>query len=754
MDIKSCDTFREIDNLFIDYENNEDKFNTSYGPYNNYCPVKNGGRKCETNYEKLSAITRHAYKELMENNQVDLESENELSADFLIMGLSNRLYKISKDHTLSLKNAFGKYLGNSIGNFNYLSILYNKKYYMGYNIGVMNGFYLLFKEICKTISISENPNAQQYEYIHNATQCYLMYDELYNFVNQCDPYHHLLVHLKTIYNDLIDAVIKLNNNDESLRSNLKKFSSIDKTNFEYEFSSAECKKLNKKLAKTTPKIIKLGIQMLKDDEKRKNGEGSQSTGDEDEDEDDDDLDLDEEDDDLYLDLDDDDAEDSDDFENTPQGTASVPDNGGDTTGNKDKVVDGTQSQENTKGSEQTDTGGDTGNKANLQSDSSIHTPTSGKNQEGGSRDGLDDGPKASGDQDATKSSGGFNGYLSNLWRTRLNPMNYIPSVPDIYETSKNILENVNNQVSNAYNSAMTIAKDTYDSAVTAVKNTYDTTMTTVKGVYSATTNYIGGTVSSITNQLSLLGSFSQLGDDKSGSGSSGNDFPTGNTPLSTTQIPKSDSNPPSVNTPSISSFPPDTPTNTQTIIPQPQSVPTQNSSQITDQNSAFNQVQIHDTNPGTGIPKTLTNSSTDPSTQGNGVKTGTVVKTNETPSIWCIGPNKKYDTMSIIIIFISTFIILAIMYKYISFGSAKNSKKKKSMKRVIKYGDGTRKTQIIIKSYDRNKDLKPIINSVDRKKYPLLNIYKLMQADPIPFINLFFLLIFFVYKRKLNYLEL
>ncbi|CAD2105712.1 PIR protein CIR protein, fragment [Plasmodium vinckei petteri] len=79
-------------------------------------------------------------------------------------------------------------------------------------------------------------------------------------------------------------------------------------------------------------------------------------------------------------------------------------------------------------------------------------------------------------------------------------------------------------------------------------------------------------------------------------------------------------------------------------------------------------------------------------------------------------------------------IILLIAYKYLSFGSSKKSERK-NMKRVINLSDGSRKTKIIISSNDRNKDLKPVINSVGRKKYPLLNIYKPMQAGPVPFIN-------------------
>ncbi|CAD2102363.1 hypothetical protein YYG_02548 [Plasmodium vinckei petteri] len=97
-------------------------------------------------------------------------------------------------------------------------------------------------------------------------------------------------------------------------------------------------------------------------------------------------------------------------------------------------------------------------------------------------------------------------------------------------------------------------------------------------------------------------------------------------------------------------------------------------------------------------------------------------------------------------------IILSIAYKYLSFGLSKKSEKK-NMKKVINFHDGNRKTKIIISSCDKKKDLKPVINSVSGKKDSLLNIYKLIQADPMPFINLFFLLIFFVYKRKRDTIE-
>ncbi|CAD2096562.1 PIR protein CIR protein [Plasmodium vinckei petteri] len=857
MGVTACEAFRDVDELFINYETNEDEFNTSYGSYNKYCPVKRGSKRCENDYEKLIAISGHAYMELKGNDQTDLDSENDLSVDFLVMGLSHRLYKLSKDHTLSLKDAFGRYFGKNMGGFNHWSILYNKKEFMGFNIGIMNGFYLLFKQICETISISEKPNVQPYEYINGIAQCYIMYNELYNFVNQCDPYIRLLHHLKTIYDEFTKSVIKYNNHDESIRNQIMGLSHIDTTRFRSEFNTAECKKLNKKLAKTTPKIIKIGIQMLKDEEKRNNGGESQST----EDEDDEDFDLDEEEDDENLDLDDDDDDDlgnNDDttenplnpIQNNPQGTPPVPEPGpqqqpsaqsisttaspgitppAGTTPSTDMqngVVNNPNgdpnSQPTNQGDKQVNQNGDSANPDTSQGGSGGGSggessgsgsggsdsgpsgdPGGGKNSGGGdpgsgANDGSSGGPKAPGDPAATDSSGGSNGYWLSNWEDRFNPLNYLPNVSDIYESSKSILTNTANQVSNAYTNTVGIVKGAYDStmisitgaynnAMTSITGAYNNAMTSITDAYDRTTNYIGNAVNSVTSQLNPF-STSHSDDNQSGSNSLGGGTDTSNHSQQNPKQPVNPPPPPSL-PPSPSSSPPSTPQSTSQPTPHPIPQPTpqlsqappspqpqdppqtpspsqqhsnqaQDKLQITVQNGTSNTLQQPDPNTGKGVQTmtitkaTLSSSSTDPSITGSGITTGIVVKMSEKSSIWCIGSNKKCDVLSIGIISISIFAFLTIMYKYLSFGSAKNSKKKKSMKRVIKYGDGTRKTQIIIKSYDRNKQLKPIINPVGRKKDPTLNIYKLMQADPVPFINLFFLLIFFVYKKKLNYLEL
>ncbi|VTZ66917.1 CIR protein [Plasmodium chabaudi chabaudi] len=108
---------------------------------------------------------------------------------------------------------------------------------------------------------------------------------------------------------------------------------------------------------------------------------------------------------------------------------------------------------------------------------------------------------------------------------------------------------------------------------------------------------------------------------------------------------------------------------------------------------------------------------------------------------------KGYNRPETVITVILIPIITLIIYKYLSRERTKKSEKK-NMKKVINLAYGKRKTQIIIKSCDRAKDLKPVINSVDRKKDSLLNIHKLMQANSIPFINLFFLLIFLSIKEN------
>ncbi|SCL97663.1 Plasmodium variant antigen protein Cir/Yir/Bir, putative [Plasmodium chabaudi adami] len=163
-----------------------------------------------------------------------------------------------------------------------------------------------------------------------------------------------------------------------------------------------------------------------------------------------------------------------------------------------------------------------------------------------------------------------------------------------------------------------------------------------------------------------------------------------------------------------------------------------------------------------------------------------------------------YKGATMAFIAVSIPIVLAIMYKYLYYGCGKTSKKKKIVKKIINSHNEKRKIKKIINPIDGKRTLKTvinpvavknttntitspnyeeknvktiinsdygekrtivIINSYDEKnimiqnikshspKITLLNTYKHIYVNPAPFINLFFLLIFFVYKRKYDSLK-
>ncbi|CAD2096501.1 PIR protein CIR protein [Plasmodium vinckei lentum] len=127
---------------------------------------------------------------------------------------------------------------------------------------------------------------------------------------------------------------------------------------------------------------------------------------------------------------------------------------------------------------------------------------------------------------------------------------------------------------------------------------------------------------------------------------------------------------------------------------------------------------------------------------------------------------------------VSIAIVLAIMYWYLYYGCGKPMKKKKMVNKIINLVDEKGRGKRVISPIDRKRGVKTnidseyeekttivIINPYDEKnitiqsvnfpslKITLLNTHKHIYVNPSPFINLFFLLIFFVYKREYNSLE-
>ncbi|CAD2085030.1 PIR protein CIR protein [Plasmodium vinckei brucechwatti] len=289
------------------------------------------------------------------------------------------------------------------------------------------------------------------------------------------------------------------------------------------------------------------------------------------------------------------------------------------------------------------------------------------------------------------------------------------------------------QLNNAVTSLETIKKKVTETTNT-IQNLYSRSVSNIQAAYEISRNLLYGAIGNISSYYKQLGNIFIQKYDHSGSDETKDKLPKSNDP---SQSPKYSPQTQKESSQTSSKIP-------HTSLPSSSNgqIKTPQSSQDPSGNKIFDQTDQGGPQKPVSVPVPKQENS------------GTNVKGNETTGIGDIYALKKYKQIGISIIFILIPITLAIMYKYLSFGRRKELKGKKNMKKVINSIGGKRPIQIIIKSYDRKKDLKPIINSVGRKKYPLLNIYKLMQADPIPFINLFFLLIFFVYKRKYDFLEL
>ncbi|CAD2084064.1 PIR protein CIR protein [Plasmodium vinckei lentum] len=771
---EACKLLREVDGYFNNEIVDENKFNNS-NLFTYRCPydrINKNFRNCENNYERINTLGGYLYEKLSKiaNNLNGKGDNGNRHIEIFIMWLCDKLYKLEENKTQTLDEFYKNHLEKYMPNFNYWNVIDSKKVYKKADVWYMSELYKLLNCICNIVieynKKKKNANKNKKKIEHYSSQCYQKFISVYNNVKGCYSYFHLLKYLKSIYDDIRNDAIKdadakkdairqafitnnafkkaaaphKNNLGEAFKHilNASTISLIDLTTSDWnqrfldvsdqilDFHTQKCVNSYSELVEQVKKQQELESKNRPKAQPQTDPPSASSTK-------------------LPA------------APQASQQSGASPQSG---TKDKDKGQGASKSEKTDSGTQKGNSdseGGGKGGTNNLSgntgggSGSGTGDTSGGQSDQGGSSGGLDsqggssnqggsdDGPKVLGDQIPTHPSGAPNGHLPSNWEMNFNLTSYMPNVSGIYQSSKDILTSATNKVSNAYNSAMTIVQNTYDKTMDIAKNTYGSVVSTVKDTYTRSTNYISDGFSSITNQLSSLGSFSQLGDNQPGPNSLG-----GGADTSDQSQPKSP--------PPLQSLPPSPSPSAPQIPPDPQPILTHNSKY------PIQQIASTDGNRAPQIPLsaqgTLPSSSTNPSTQGNGSITGIVVKMNEKTSIWCIGSNNKCGITGISIIVISISIILTIIYKYLSLGCTSKSRRKKSVKKVINSIGGKRPIQIIIKSYDRNKDLKPVINSVGRKKYPLLNIYKLMQADPVPFINVFFLLIFFVYKRQLNYLEL
>ncbi|SCL86520.1 hypothetical protein PCHAJ_000504900, partial [Plasmodium chabaudi chabaudi] len=329
----------------------------------------------------------------------------------------------------------------------------------------------------------------------------------------------------------------------------------------------------------------------------------------------------------------------------------------------------------------------------------------------------------------------------------------------IYTITSKGMEQINN-ASNFIISHKTKITEGIDN----IRELYNTSVSNLKNTFNNFTEFFNNFIIDLSIDSKPIEKTPNSGDDQSGSGGSEGDPPTDNDPSQRQKdSDKQDSTQQNSHQPSS-----DTPQTSQGS----QALPTSPTPQIT-QTSPNSKDQPQEQQPPLGMPG---NQNSDQKDQGPPKPVATTVIKQENPGAKVKGNRiteigdiyilKEYKKIVISIIVILIPIALAIMYKYLSLGRRKELKGKKNMKKtinmvgvnkttktVINSSDGKKQIQIIIKSFSKKKKTKKSINSVYGEKSPSLNIYQHMQADPVPFINLFFLLIFFVYKRKRDLIE-
>ncbi|CAD2110695.1 PIR protein CIR protein [Plasmodium vinckei petteri] len=794
MSEKACKLFRDADAMFNGKFVDGGKFNDNYSLYNDYCPQdKNGAKKCNTDYEKISAVGGYLFMELMRSNNMNLNDDNDRYVQYFIIWLSHKLHKIAINNIAFLNQTYEENLGKSVGNFNFWNLINNqKKELKNSNIAIMNMFYILFNQICETINKYQTPGIQPHEYTNLAMQCNIIYDELSKFVNNCGPYLGILDHLKTVFDDFISTANDENIHGEHILDQLINLSSTDKTNAGSRLKSKQCRQVHQKLIKNPPSLIKKEIKRLKSAinrnlQKASNPEPSTlivpqtqegtaltnhpsgldilaiSSEGEDDDEEDDNADSGEE---------DDNADGDEEGGNADGGEGDGADDGEEDSDEDDENGDDAESTDGTGESDtQTDINSGLGNpqdKHDTQgseqkgsTDGQVNQPTSSNPQivnpesSGGGKENLNSVPEGS--------NGGLGNSGSGQGDTHKEPENSKSQQNDqsvtqedsgSIEKLRNIFNSVQNKFesyrSSFYETSTNIGKRLYENVSSTLENAYNGSITFGKTIITNLNEKIEKTISNFIPSNDKP----ELQDPKNEPPSKDN---LQNSP--TLDNNPSEPNPPILPPPEPSPpiLPPPEPS-PPILSPTDPDPPPLPSKEPDPENNKVHNGQPQCKKNGEPTPQVINEGSQNSvdSMKSSLVKQkdpGTKVKGNKT-GIGDIYILKEYKKIGISIIVILIPITLAIMYKYLSSGWRKEMRRKKNMKKVINSIGGKRTVQIIIKSVDTKKMTNSVINPVHREKKSLLNIYKLMQADPVPFINLFFLLIFFVYKRKLNYLEL
>ncbi|CAD2114476.1 CIR protein PIR protein [Plasmodium vinckei] len=760
---KACKFLRDADEYFKNENVDENKFNNS-GNFTFRCPYENGKfRNCENNYERINALGGYLYQKMVTiaNNFKGEGDNTNLHIEIFIMWLSDKLYKLENNYKTTLEQSYKKHLEKFMPNFNYWTVIDSKRVYKEANVWYMSELYSLLKYICDLINeYNKNPkNLNNKEIGIISNKCYQKFINVYNNIKDCYSYFHLLQNLKNIYDGIRNAAIKNSATSSSKNTRRNRLYNYVMNASTIPIVELTTIKWNKKFPDASDKILDFNTQKCvelntettkkqqalesKKKQKAEPQTGSDKSGGK--------------------------------VDNKPPENSKLKKDAPNKQVANPNTIEkkGRQPQQRRKGvrkfkpkvepspavvQKQIQQPPEPKPQALKLQEPARPTqhlqPQTLQQQRSDSlpKDPLPTGPPTDPSTDPPSSQNG-----PSLQKLQTGaPISGSSTSGGIFDFESSFLEFLLKGV-DKFNKASEFIKDNQqrlNDAKDKISNVYNGAMDNLKKVYDKSNNYLNNFISNVTSHLNNIDAPSKPDSNQSGPGKSMNG---GN---SSSQLPSnSQPNSTSIMSPDPSPNPLPTPPQHLQLPPPP------NLTQQKQSSSQTQPITHHPTSIDLHNHKTMVQLVKSPIFNLNLKKTWNIFPTTWNGSVDCKPEIKlmnatlvcctpeKCSLTGISVTLVLIPIILSIAYKYLSREWTKKSEKK-NMKRVIKLVDGNRKTQIIINSHDRNKDLKPVINSVDRKKDPLLNIYKLMQADPIPFINLFFLLIFFVYKRKDNFLEL
>ncbi|CAD2090626.1 PIR protein CIR protein [Plasmodium vinckei lentum] len=697
MAIKACKLLREVDGYFNNEIVDVAKFDKS-NLFEYKCPydrINKNFRKCENNYERINTLGGYLYEKLAGISK-DFKGKGDNGnrhIEIFIMWLSDKLYKLEENKIRTVKQFYENHLEKYMPNFNYWRVIDSKKEYKRANVWYMSELYKLLNCICNiVIEYNKNPHNMNTKVIGTMSKkCYQKFTSIYKDIKDCYSYFHLLKYLKNIYDGIRnDAIKKAANKRAAIIKAAKRKAVIKIDTINKNIVIPPNTNLSKLLGYAINASTTSLIDLTTPDWNQRFPNES----------------------DHIIDF------------HTQACVKSYSELVQQVEKDISKDTPASLSQ---PGSDQSGKEGNKEPSDRSKAAQNKHDENSHKQKQQTLLQAL---TSLSTDQQTTNSHQMDQQSPPKPQKQDPQPPNQptdklqkTPS-PSVSETSLgNSQESLNKSPKDPSNGQADSenAKKLLKFLICA-QNTFEKYRSPFYEIYTDINKRIHESISSAlknanTNSIYIVNKVNSA-------------IKQVSEQLQKPSTPAKEENSP----PDHKDSEPKTPLSSSTDPQSPNSQPTNPSTNI-----SLNDQKSVSTNSNNLLANLVTDTGIKKSTQ-KVVLLGNIFK-GEVPTY-----------VKTIVILIP--IILGITYKYLSYGWRKELKRKKNMKKVINSIGGKRPMQIIIKPGDAKKMKSPIINPIRGGKKSLLNIYKFMQSDPVPFINLFFLLIFFVYKRKLNYLEL